>query len=150
MILKLNAIQIKEAIKTKFKKTTNLKTIFSILSNIRKVIGNYLKHKYRSSQIGGLPEYKIIMALDESLFIYDENNNQIWIVKNKGTTSKRFRLDIIKRCNSENLQVFVENHFEAGTKRVTDGWSSYSFLDNANFSVWEHETHNQGAGDFRF
>ena len=47
LILKLNAMQIKEAIKTKYKKSTNLKTIYSILSNIRKIIGNYLKHKYR-------------------------------------------------------------------------------------------------------
>ena len=33
---------------------------------------------------------------------------------------------------------------------MTDGWSGYSFLDNADFSVWEHETHNHGAGDFGF
>ena len=72
-----------------------MRGIYNILSNIRKTIANYLKHMYRSSQIGGSPESNIIVDLDKSLFLHD-NNEQLWILGAKETTSNKFRLDIIK------------------------------------------------------
>ena len=93
---------------------------------------------------------KITVALDESLFVHDDNNQQIWIVGAKETLSNKFRLDIINTRNAVNLKIFVENHIEPGTKIVTDGWAGYSFLDDSENSVYECEIHNHGAGDFGF
>ena len=53
IILKLNAIQISESVKNVFKKSSCLKTIYDILAD-------YLKYIYRTKQIGGAPEKKIM------------------------------------------------------------------------------------------
>lgn len=144
-ILKLNAIQISESVKNKFKKQSCLKTIYDILFKIRKIIADYLKYIYRAKQIGGPPEKKITVALDESLFVHDDNNQQIWIVGAKETLSNKFRLNIINTRNAANLKIFVENHIEPGTKIVTDGWAGYSFLDDSENLVYEHEIHNHSG-----
>ena len=68
----------------------------------------------------------------------------------KETNSNRFRLDIIKQRNAENLEIFIKNHIEAGTTIITDGWNGYHFLDNDDTSVWEHDFHNHGGEDFGF
>ena len=60
------------------------------------------------------------------------------------------RFDIIEERNMQNLEIFCKNHIEPGTLVVTDGWSGYRFLDNPDSSVWEHDIHNHGAGDFGF
>ena len=49
-----------------------------IVSNIRYVIAEYLKYKYKLRQIGGDPEENITVAVDESLITH-ENGNQIWM-----------------------------------------------------------------------
>ena len=69
LILKLNAEQIKQAIIEKYKTTLSYKSLYSIIHNIRHVITDYLKTKYRSRQIGGPPESNKKVAVDESLFI---------------------------------------------------------------------------------
>ena len=60
------------------------------------------------------------------------------------------RFDIIEERNMQNLEIFSKNHIEPGTLVATDGWSGYRFLDNPDSSVWEHEIHNHGAGDFSY
>ena len=78
------------------------------------------------------------------------NNEQIWVVGVKVTTSNKFRLNIIKTRNSNNLKIIVENYIEPCIKIVTEGWTRYQFLDNAESSIWEHEIHLYGAGDLGF
>lgn len=48
--------------------------------DLRKGVANYLKIKYRHEQIEGPPEELKTVALDESLLIHDEENNQIWVI----------------------------------------------------------------------
>ena len=54
-----------------------------IIFKIQKVIANFLKHKYRCSQIGSPPEAKIKMVLEENLFVHSEQNEQVWVVGSK-------------------------------------------------------------------
>ena len=59
---------------------------------------------------------------------------------------KKFKLDIIRERNADNLKIFIYNHFREGTHFTHDGWNGYNFLNNdQNFT---HETHNHGHGDF--
>ena len=139
-----------ELIKNKFKNHSSLKTIYDILFKIQKIIADYLKYIYRAKQIGGPPEKKHYCSSWWKFVVHDTNNQQIWIVGAKETLSNKFRLDIINTRNSDNLKIFVENHIEPGTKIVTDGLAGYTFLDDSENSVYEHEIHNHGAGDFGF
>ena len=43
------------------------------------------------------------------------------------------------------MKIFIQNHIIPGTNITPDGWLGYNCLDD---SVWTHETHNQGAGEF--
>lgn len=146
----MNAEQIRQSLIVKYKKSVAILTLYNILHNIRHVIADYIKQKYRELQIGGPPEKNKTVALDESLFIHDIDNSQVWIVGAKETDSNRLRLDVIKERNGANLKIFVTNHIAPGTKIVTDGWLGYSFLDDDDNSVWEHEIHHHGGGDFGF
>ena len=47
-----------------------------------------MKHKYRTNQIGGDPDSNIIVCIDESLILHDNNNNQIWLVGAIESSSK--------------------------------------------------------------
>ena len=47
--------------------------------NLRKVIADYLKNKYRLNPIGGDPSTEIVVAVDECLFEHEEDDSQIWI-----------------------------------------------------------------------
>lgn len=66
--------------KDKYKKNITIDTIRKILLNIKKTIANEIKHVYRSKQNGWPPEANKILVIDESLFLPDLNNNQIWAV----------------------------------------------------------------------
>ena len=66
------------------------------------------------------------------------------------TDTYKIRLDILPIRNSNNLSIFVKNHILLDTVIVTDGWSGYSFLDDQENSVWEHEVHHHRAGDFGY
>ena len=47
-------------------------TILNIIDSMRKIIAEYLKYSYKISQIGGDPETKRTVAIDETL-ITDDN-----------------------------------------------------------------------------
>ena len=83
--------------------------------------------------------------MDESLFSHNENG-QTWVVGGIDTHLKNLRLDIIRQRNSNNLEIFVNNHFLEGTHFTHDGWQGYNFL-NSDIN-YTHEIHNHGAGDF--
>ena len=106
-----------------------------------------MKNKYRNHRIGRDPNTEKIVAVDETLVLHYEHGNQIWAIGAKEPSSNKLQIDVMKTRNSHNLEIFVNNHVEAGTTIVTDGWSGYSFLDSDN-SVWSHEIYNHGAGNF--
>ena len=149
IIVKNNAKQIEAASFIKYKYKLCYKTIISLLHNIRQVIATYMKHKYRTTQIGGDPDSHKIVCIDECLILHDKNNNQIWLVGAIESRSKKLRLDVINIRNEENIRIFITNHIEPGTHIISDGWPSYNFLDG-NESVWTHEIHNHSLGDWGF
>ena len=59
------------------------------------MIETYMKHKYRTTQIGGDPDSHKIVYIDECLILHDNNNNQIWLVWAIESRSKKLRLDVI-------------------------------------------------------
>ena len=104
-----------------------------------------MKHKYRTTQIGGDPDTNKIVSIDESMILHDENNNQVWLVGALETKSKKLRMDIINERNEENLKIFISNHIAPGTHIVTDGWPTYDFLDGYD-SFWTSEKHLHAQG----
>lgn len=88
------------------------------------------------------------VAIDESLFLHDDEGNQIWVVGAIDITTKEIRLDVINQRNSANLKIFVINHIEAGSHIIHDGWRGYRFLDDVNSSVWTQEEHIHQGGNF--
>ena len=58
-------------------------------------------------------------------------------------------MDYLPERNGHNLKIFVNNHILPGTNLTHDGWQGYNFLDEED-SVWTHECHNHGHGDFGF
>ena len=149
ILLKLNAKQLQSMIEKDYKITFSYSNILEILKNVRYVLADFMKDKYRRNQIGGPPEKKKVVCIDECLMMH-ENGKQQWVVGAVETSSYKMRFDIIEERNMQNLEIFCNNHIEPGTLVVTDGWSSYRFLDNPYSSVWEHEIHNHGAGDFGY
>lgn len=98
-------------------------------------------------QIGGDPSLEKIVSVDKSLFLHDDLGRQIWVVGEIDPESKDIRLDVINERNQTNLKTFFYNHIIPGTHVVHDGWSAYAFLDSDD-SVYTHEEHNHGAGNF--
>ena len=64
-------------------------------------------------------------------------------------TTKAIRLDMVPERNSINLEYFVKSHIDPGSNITHYGWSGFSFFNDKN-SVWSHEAHIYGAGDFRY
>ena len=123
-------------------------TILDILNKIRHSFTDELKQMYRESRIGGPPELNKMVAIKECLFIH-ENNTPIWVIGGMETDSRKMRFDVINRRISENIKIFLLNQVEARTKIISDGCQGYAFLDGEE-SVWEHETHTHGVGDFGY
>ena len=106
-------------IELKYKISIGYITVLNILQNVRLVIANYVKDKYRRYKIGGPPEKHNIVALDECLMKHDHRVQQ-WVVDVVDTETYKMRFDIILIRNQANLEIFVNNHIEPGTLIVTD------------------------------
>ena len=63
------------------------------VSNIRFVIAEYLKYKYKIVQIGGDSEVNISVEMNESLITH-ENGNQVWFYRAIDIRYKYYRLEI--------------------------------------------------------
>ena len=74
LIEKNNAKTAWEFIQKKYNKNIKYEYICRQYINIRKIIAEFLKIKYKESSIGGFNNLNIprIIALDESLFSHDE------------------------------------------------------------------------------
>lgn len=147
IVVKINATQIEKSLKQKYKYAPSYVTITNILFNLRRVITDHLKYKYKIKQIGGSPDKNISVAIDESLWVHI-NNQKMWLIGAIETKSRKLRCDFVRHRTSANLNIFVTNHIEPGTHIITDGFSSYAFLDNEDVSVWTHEAHSHARGDW--
>ena len=147
IVIKSNALQIQKNIKLKYGKSPPYITITKILLNLRRVIADHLKYKYKIKQIGGDQDKKITIAIDESLWMHI-NNKKMWLIGAIEAKSRKMRCDFLDERTMENLKTFVNNHILPGTHITTDGFPAYSFLDDPDESVWTHEVHIHGWGDF--
>lgn len=146
IISKLNGNQIYTTLSNTYKISVTKTTILKVLDNIRQIIANYMKDKYRNFPIGGDPDTHKVVALDETPTIHI-NGEQQWWVGAIETVSRKIRIDILPAGNAQNLEIFVKNHILPGTTFVTDGWTGYNFLDSDE-SVCPQEVYNHGAGNF--
>ena len=86
---------------------------------------------------------------DESLFLHDFNDNQVWVLRLVEKDTRQMRFNIINTQNDENIKIFVLNNIEAGILILSDNWSGYNFIVDEE-SMWEHETHTHGMIDLGF
>ena len=61
--------------------------------------------------------------------------------------TKHFRLTQTLNRDTVTLANFIEKNIDRGNHIVSDGWSGYDFLDNAN-SCYIRSKHIHGGGDF--
>ncbi len=112
----------------KFEYEFNYNILLNILSNLRKTIADNFKHIYRSNRIGDDPSTDIIIEVDESLFVHDEDGAQIWIVSIIQKLCQKKRFDIIPHRNSPNLKLLTMNHILQGTHITHYGWVGFNFF----------------------
>lgn len=89
------------------------------------------------------------IAKDESLFCHTDSNGSIWLIRLINTNTKYFRIEAVKEWNSEILEKIIRHHNGRGNTIITDGWPSYSWL-NQNKSGYHHIVHILGRHDFGF
>ena len=75
-------------------------TIKNVYTEIRKVISKYYNILYQSESLGEKDKQRVF-AIDESLFVTDGNNNQIWVIGAVDNITKDFRIDIAFKRNEE-------------------------------------------------
>lgn len=121
--------------------------IQNIYTTIRNIITKYYNLVYQS-KILGEQDKNLVFSIDESLFVTDENNNQIWVIGALNNLAKDIRIDISFKRNSEVLKIFIERYIEERNKLITDAWSGYSFIDN--MEGYAREIHIHSNSDFGF
>ena len=70
-----------------------------------------MKHKYRTTQIGGSLDTNKIVCIDETLLLHDDNDKQIWLIGAIETRSKAITLDFIDDRDKEKINNFIINTF---------------------------------------
>ena len=71
-----------------------------------------------------------IVAINENLFVQNQNGESIWIIGRIETKERRIRLYISKERNMQMIENFVNHNFLEGTHFTHNGCSEYSFLNN--------------------
>ena len=108
----LNAQQINKILKEKYKNNLNIRRIQKILDYFRKLFFIHYKLEYNKTLIGGFDnegESKIV-AIDESLFINDNNGEEILVLGGIETEEKKIRLVIKIRNIPNNINYTHERH----------------------------------------
>ena len=142
-----NASKCYDNLKYELKVSISLVTVQTIYAEIRNVITKYLNISYQSEPFAEKNEHKIC-SIDESLFVTDQTNNQIWVIGAIDNLTKDFRIDIAFRRNQNVLKTFITQYIEEDNKLITDGWSGYSFIDE--MIGYQRELHIHGSSDFRY
>ena len=143
-----NAVQIGNAIINFYQlDSINMKLIYSILTNVRKYLAQYLKEVYMYPLVeANKSEY---VAVDESLFCHTNMNEQIWLIGLINTRNKNFRLEAVTRRDGDILQRIIRQHIGTGNNVVTDGWGAYNWMNSVN-SGFNRIIHIHGQHDFGY
>ena len=143
-----NALQIEKSIKDYYQvETINSKLIYGILLQVRKFIAQYFKEIYITPMVE--PNKGEYIAVDESLFCHTQNNEKIWLIGLVNTRNKQFRIEAVKRRDSDILQKIIKQHVGTGNNIVTDGWGAYGWM-NAHNSGYNRIIHIHGHHDFGY
>ena len=143
----INASKCYEILKYEKNVSVSLVAVKNVFSGIRNVISKYFNIQYQSELLGDIDQQKIF-SIDESMFVTDANNNQIWVIGAVDNVTKDFRVDISFKRNEAVLKEFIMTHIERGNKLITDGWAGYSFIDD--LPGYTREVHIHGASDFGY
>lgn len=77
---------------------------------------------------------------------YRKNGMQIWVIGEINTFTKEFRIEPIKRRNSESIKIFISSYIDKGNHIIWDGWAGYNLNDH--MDDYTKEIHYHGDGDF--
>ena len=82
------------------------------------------------------------------MFIYPFKSKQIWVLNIINTVNKDFRINVTLSRDTPNLKKFITYFVPPGNNIITDGWSSYNFLNELGYSRLEHNhgRHSWGYG----
>ena len=72
-----NFIEIKKRVENKFEFDINYNILIKILFNKRKTVDDYLKNQYRIKGIGGDSSIEIIIPINDSLFVHNDDGWQL-------------------------------------------------------------------------
>ena len=59
---------------------------------------------------------------NESLFVIDDENRQLWVIGAIDNITKDFRIDFSFKRNEEVLRAFWNRYIETGNTIITDGF----------------------------
>lgn len=85
-------------------------------------------------------------SVDESL-INHIDGKQVCLLGIIDNASKYFRLEAVFNRDEITIKSFISKNVEIGNNIVSDGWSSYDYLDNNNVG-YNHIRHIHGRRDF--
>ena len=143
----LNASKCYDKLKNLINAEVSSVGVKNVYSAIRNIITKYYNILYQSELLGD-KDKNGVYSIDESLFVTDANNNQIWAIGAVDNISKDFRVDIAFKRDESILKKFIITHIESGNKIITDGWAGYSFIDQ--LQGYTREVHIHGAADFGY
>ena len=121
--------------------------IYEIYTAIRNIIYKYLKFEYRTTPLAEENENGFFSA-DESLIAH-RNNRQIWLLGIINNTTKDFRIEGTYERTTSAIKKFITFNVKSGNNIITDGFTSYNFLDRID-SGYTHFKHDHSGGDFGF
>ena len=61
------------------------------------------------------------IAVDESLFCHTQDNEKIWLIGLVNARNKQFRIEAVKRRDSDILQKIIKQYIGTGNNIFTDG-----------------------------
>ena len=72
---------------------------------------------------------------------------QLWLIGAIYNANKDFRIECVFQTDSNTVENFIKKYIPLGNTKITDGFSSYNFLDQFG-SGCNHNKHLHGGGDF--
>ena len=134
-------------IKNEFNYTISKKKIYEIYTAIRNTMYKYMKFEYRTTLLAEENENGFF-SVDESLITH-KNNRQIWPLGIINNSTKEFRIEGIYERTTDAIKNFITLNAKSGNNIITDGLTSYNFLDRID-SGYTHIKFVHGGGDFGF
>jgi len=122
------------------------KNIYKFFILILKYVAQYYKDKYEYEKLAYTNELQNI-AVDESLFVKDNNGVQYWIIGLINIQTKNIRLEIVTDRTEYIIKKIILHHIGIGNNVITDGWPSYNWLSSFNY---HHIRHIHGRNDFGY